>query len=203
MVSGEQAMISEMSDHEEIEEDQFEGELEAEIRKRDWGRNEHREWRDTCSSSARINCRFCCQLGSATVQRQHAVRNILRQRSGPHKDTEMLSIADTFKVIFTAEMVVLIVRHMNKKAYLKYIEHTTKRIRRKNSFHRKTSRELYGFLGILISSGVNNSNYDHTTDMWRSSSYPLYQTTMGINRFWNILRFNRFDDANTRGTRRG
>lgn len=35
--------------------------------------------------------------------------NVLRQRSGPHRSTETLSIGDTFKRIITVEMVDLIV----------------------------------------------------------------------------------------------
>lgn len=55
--------------------------------------------------------------------------------------------------------------------------------------------------GILLMAGVNNSNTDHTTDMWKTTSNPLYRATMGINRFWNILIFVRFDDANTHAER--
>ena len=58
-------------------------------------------------------------------------------------------------------------------------------------------QEFYAFLAILITSGANNSNTDNTKDMWQSYSYPLYRAAMGINRFWNIIRFIQFDDANT------
>ena len=37
--------------------------------------------------------------------------------------------------------------------------------------------------------------------MWKSTSYPLYRATMGLNIFRAILRFIRFDDANTHQTR--
>lgn len=37
--------------------------------------------------------------------------------------------------------------------------------------------------------------------MWKTTSYPLYRASIGIYRFWNILRFLRFDDANTREER--
>ena len=37
--------------------------------------------------------------------RQTPSYNKLRQKSGPHKSTETLSIADTFKKIMTAEMI--------------------------------------------------------------------------------------------------
>jgi len=50
--------------------------------------------------------------------------------------------------------------------------------------------------------GTNNSNTDHTTDMWKSTAYPLHsRATMKINQFWNIRRFIQFDISNTRTTR--
>ena len=60
---------------------------------------------------------------------------------------------------------------------------------------------MYAFIGILICSGVNNSNTDHTSEMSISTSYPLYRATMGVNRFRAILRFIRFYDANMRQAR--
>lgn len=42
--------------------------------------------------------------------------NIVRQRSGPHRSTETLSIRDIFKCIFSDEMIDIILRHTNKKA---------------------------------------------------------------------------------------
>ena len=57
---------------------------------------------------------------------------------------------------------------------------------------------MYAFIGILICSGVNDSNTDHTSEMWKSTSYPLYRATISLNRFRAILRFICFDDANTR-----
>ena len=62
-------------------------------------------------------------------------------------------------------------------------------------------QEFYAFLTILITSGANNSNTDNTKDMWQSYSYSLNHAAMGINRFWNIIRFIRSDDANTRAQR--
>lgn len=64
-----------------------------------------------------------------------------------------------------------------------------------------TIQEMYSVMTILICSGVNNSNVDHTTDMWHSNSHSLYRAIMGFNRFRNILRFIRFDHANTRQQR--
>ena len=63
--------------------------------------------------------------------------------------------------------------------------------------HYVTTQEMYAFIGILICLEVYNSNADYTSEMWKSTSYHLYRATMGLNRFRAILRFIRFDDANT------
>lgn len=64
-----------------------------------------------------------------------------------------------------------------------------------------TVREIEAFIGILITAGTNHANIQHTLDMWKTNSYPLYRATISINRFWNILRFIRFDDITTREER--
>lgn len=53
-------------------------------------------------------------------QHQTASHNVVRQQSGPHRSTVTLSISDTFKKIFTVDMVDIIVRHTNKKAVSLY-----------------------------------------------------------------------------------
>jgi len=86
----------------------------------------------------------------------------------------------------------MVVRYTNKKATAEYKKYSKK----KSSYDRMWRQEIYAFLGILIMSGTNNSNTDHTTDMWKSTAYPLHsRATMKINRFWNILRFIQFDDS--------
>jgi len=133
---------------------------------------------------------------------QTARCNVLRQRSGPHKSTELLSMSHTFQKIFTAEMVDIIVRHTNAKAISTYATYNEDNPDKKQlKWNNLTSQEFRAFLGVLIMSGANNSNTDHTTEMWRPNSYPLYRASFGLGRFWNILRFIRFDNAHTRADR--
>jgi len=136
---------------------------------------------------------------------QTPLHNIVRQRSGAHRLTETMSVYDTFKCILSNEMIDIVLRHTNKKARKVYEAYNTNHPPEKQ---RKwidiTEREFDAFLGLLITSGVNHSNVQnvqHTMHMWKTTSYPLYRASMGINRFWNILRFIRFDDANTRQER--
>lgn len=79
----------------------------------------------------------------------------------------MFSICDTFQSIFTAEMIDIIVRHTNKKATRVYQTNEEKNLTKKQlKWKELTLQEFYAFLGILIMSGANNSNTDHSTDMW-------------------------------------
>ncbi|KAL4084072.1 hypothetical protein QTP88_029388 [Uroleucon formosanum] len=103
---------------------------------------------------------------------QTARCNVLRQRSGPHKTIS---------------------------TYATYNEDNPDKKQLK--WNNLTSQEFRAFLGVLIMSGANNSNTDHTTEMWRPYSYPLYRASFGLGRFWNILRFIRFDNAHTRADR--
>ncbi|XP_014098495.2 uncharacterized protein [Bactrocera oleae] len=134
------------------------------------------------------------------TQHQTAAHNVVRRRSRPHRSTETLSISETFKKIFTYEMVDIIVRHTNKKAETIFQEYNPNHTNLQHQWKPVTIPEIYWFFGILICAGANNSNTDH--DMWHSNSYPLYRATMGLTRFHNILRFLRFDNGNTQSERK-
>lgn len=93
-------------------------------------------------------------------------------------------------------------RHTNKKARRVYEEYNKNNPTKKQlEWTDLTIREIEAFLGLLITAGVNHANSQCTADMWKTTSYPLYRASMSINRFWNVLRFLRFDDANTREER--
>jgi len=126
----------------------------------------------------------------------------VRQRAGTHKTTENLSISEIFKKIMSNEIIDIIVRCTNKKALATFEEYNKNNSEKDPCVWKNiTSQELYAFLGVLICAGANNSNIDHINEMCKSSSFPLYRATMGINRFKSILRFIRFDDFNTRQQR--
>ena len=92
-------------------------------------------------------------------------------------------------------MVDLIVRCKNKKTKTIYDNYNSNNPNSNRSWRPVTTQEMYRFIRILICSGVNNSNTDHTSEMWKSTSDPLYRATMDLNRFRAILRFIRFDDT--------
>ncbi|KAI4503809.1 hypothetical protein M0802_001212 [Mischocyttarus mexicanus] len=80
------------------------------------------------------------------IQHQTPTRNILRQRSGPHRVQRPYQL----------------VKHLKEFSLLKW---STK---------------------LFVTPIRRQLTY--------STSYPLYRAAMGINRFWSILRFIRFDD---------
>lgn len=102
---------------------------------------------------------------------------------------------ETFKRIFTSEIVDTIVSHTNEKARSFYSSYNKSSKRKKIVWRDLTRHEFYSFLGILIAAGANNANTDSSMDMWKITSYPLYRASMSLNRFWNTLRFMRFDEA--------
>lgn len=51
--------------------------------------------------------------------------------------------------------------------------------------------------------GVKHSNFVHTTDLWKTNSHPLYCASMGLQRFWSISSYIRFDNGSTRQQRKG
>lgn len=136
------------------------------------------------------------------INRQVLRHSIVRERCGPSRSTEMLSIEKTFKCFMSLEMADIIMRHTNKKAIATYNAYN---IRHPDAIPKSwkslTVAELYAFFGILIMTGANHSNSESVRDLWNVKSYPLNRTTMGVNRFCSILRFIRFDDANTRAAR--
>ena len=133
---------------------------------------------------------------------QTPLRNIIRQRAGPHRSTQMLSISNTFKKIISVEMVDIIVRCTNRKAEATFQEYNNKYPEKEpRVWKRVTPQEMYAFFAILICAGCNNSNTDNINDMWKKVSYPLYRAMMGRQRFKLLLRFIRFDDYTTRRAR--
>ena len=64
-----------------------------------------------------------------------------------------------------------------------------------------TSDEFDAYLGILITAGVRHSNNENCKDLWKTDAYPLYRASMGINRFWAISRYLRFDNTITHSER--
>lgn len=136
--------------------------------------------------------------------RRFLSHNILRcSNTGPARRTEGLSIIHTFKMLMSAELCDIIIRETNRKATQCYaLEHEDNPARPLRIWKPITTSEFDAYLGILLLAGVTHSNYVHTTDLWKTNSHPLYRASMGLQRFWAISRFIRFDNGNTRQQRK-
>lgn len=136
------------------------------------------------------------------VCQQIRSHNIIRTRSGPLRMTESMTGMQCFKSYFTIEMVDIIVRHTNKKANSTYDAYNAANpTKRQLKWRDTTVAEIYAFIGMLIMAGANHSNDENARDLWTQLSHPLFRATMGLNRFWDLIRFIRFDDARTRNER--
>nr|XP_022906882.1 uncharacterized protein LOC111418576 [Onthophagus taurus] len=82
--------------------------------------------------------------------RQTPSHNVLRQRSGPHRSTESLSVQDTFKTIITVEMVDLIVCYTNNKATKVYNNYNGNNPDSQRLWKPITIQEMYAFIGVKI-----------------------------------------------------
>uniref|UniRef100_A0A182RWX2 DDE_Tnp_1_7 domain-containing protein n=1 Tax=Anopheles funestus TaxID=62324 RepID=A0A182RWX2_ANOFN len=65
-----------------------------------------------------------------------------------------------------------------------------------------SSSEFDAYLGLLILAGVTRSNRVNITDLWKTTSHPMFRAAMSFKRFRSISRFIRFDDGNTRAERK-
>lgn len=125
--------------------------------------------------------------------------NIFRDRCGPARITENMTPLQCFKSYLTVEMVDIIVRHTNRKAHATYNAYNEENPnRRQLKWKDTTINEIYAFIGMVLMAGTNHSNDENARDLWTSQAHPIFRATMGINRFFDLLRFMRFDDPRTR-----
>lgn len=130
--------------------------------------------------------------------------NILKSaQSGPTRATQGLTIGETFQLLMSNDICDIIIRESNRKAKQFYDSENAKHpTREQRSWIPITKSEFDAYLGLLLLSGVTHSGYVHTKDLWKTTSHPLYRAAMSVRRFWEISRFIRFDNGNTRQQRK-
>jgi len=63
-------------------------------------------------------------------------------------------------------------------------------------------QEFYAFLGLSLLVGIQQSKSQHLAELWDDQwGYPIFATTMSLQRFTNRMRVLRFDDKSTRTER--
>lgn len=76
----------------------------------------------------------------------------------------------------------------------------------KEQYHMKdvTIEELKSFLGLVYIAGLNRSNRQNLSDLWRTdgTGIDIFRSTMSLQRFYFLQNCLRFDDKNTREERK-
>lgn len=70
--------------------------------------------------------------------------------------------------------------------------------------YKTSTTEIKAFLGLLILSGLVKSGHQNLDDLWNVDKLgiDIFQTTMNLKRFRFLLNYIRFDDINSRHTRK-
>ncbi|CAF1038317.1 unnamed protein product [Didymodactylos carnosus] len=114
----------------------------------------------------------------------------------------MRTVKDAFQLLFTEEMILIIVTETNrsarKAAEAWNEQNPDKKWQRKDT----DSEEIWVFIGLLILAGVQRSQKENLHELWSmNSGRSIFRATMSKNRMDSLLKFCRFDDAATRDTR--
>ena len=116
--------------------------------------------------------------------------NIFRGRSGPTVTTQ--SKTEAFDLFLSSDMRRDIIRFTNKHGS------------NDPKWYNIDELEFDAFMGLLILFGVTKGNHENVRDAWSDGplARPIFKATMSINRFESILRHIRFDESDTRQSRR-
>lgn len=99
----------------------------------------------------------------------------------------------------------LIIRETNRKAILCFQNSNESDRVHSKDWKPLTSSEFDAYIGLLLLAGVcyyMPTCYMPVTELWKTSSHPMFRASMSIQRFWSISRFIRFDDGQTRQQRK-
>lgn len=107
-----------------------------------------------------------------------------------------------FREIMSPEIVDIIVRETNRKAgeVIKAWNEANPTCQPKE-WKPTDEVEMYAWFGLLLFSGVFHCSNMQAKDLWHSRHFDIYNATMSLDRFKMLLRFVRFDGANTRSAR--
>lgn len=84
------------------------------------------------------------------------------------------------------------------------VEKDSEKNKNDRSTYKTNIAEIKAFIGLLILSGLVKSGHQNLDDLWNADKLGIgiFQTTMNLKRFRFLLRYVRFDDINSRHTRR-
>ena len=132
---------------------------------------------------------------SATPHTNHIGRaascNIYYDRPGPSRfaKSQCNSMSDLFRLFFSDKMLEKVRNWTNAERLLVY----------KDKWAAINQSEFDKFLGLVILIGVYKSNNKNVAQLWSNEDgRPIFNKFMSRNRYQQILRVLRFDDANSR-----
>ena len=124
-----------------------------------------------------------------------AACNIFRERTGPSRyaKSQCESESDSFKLFFRNTLLDKIRDWTNAEGLLVYKENWTA----------IDQSEFDKFLGVVIFIGVYKSNSENVAQLWsKEDGRPIFNKLMSRNRYQQILRVLRFNNANARRSNR-
>lgn len=99
-------------------------------------------------------------------------------------------------------MISIIVKETNRRARSVVAAWNENNPTKKCHWKDTSSDEIWTFIGLLILADVQRSQNEHLDELWSmNNGRPIFRATMSKDRFSNLLRFSRFDDAATRKER--
>jgi len=139
----------------------------------------------------------------APQQGRRQLQDIIRHHPGVTPEGHVQTIKAAFELFVTPEMLDIIMRETNREASRVYAEWNTAHPNNPKNWTETNIPELKAFIGLLLSAGTNRAHMEPITDLWSThNGRPLFIASMSRNRFTELLKFLRFDNKQTRPTRR-
>ncbi|XP_053994901.1 uncharacterized protein LOC128885109 [Hylaeus volcanicus] len=125
--------------------------------------------------------------------------NVSRTGTLTRKSENINSLKESFHLFIDAEIIDIIVTHTNKKAEQSYSKHSQKQ------WEPVDRIEINAFFGLLLIIGRFRESNETKDFLWMKNnalSRQIYTAVMSCDRFKDIFRYIRFDDATTRVERK-
>lgn len=116
-----------------------------------------------------------------------------------HDARNAKTVFEYWNLFFTDYILNLLVQHTNQ-----HIEKVRENFQRGSNCRPTNMAEIKGFLGLLYLAGLFRGGHQRLSDFWTTDGLGIniFRMTMSEKRFRFLIRCLRFDDKNTRETRR-
>lgn len=140
-----------------------------------------------------------CAPHSSRIRRHNLVQERAGLR-GPASTKDHMTPLESWKLLFTDNIIDSIVYYTNLKLEAKYSSALLRPYYAKNL----DSDEFRAYFGLLLFTSIFKSNHEDVRSLWASdyTGRDVFRATMGLNRFLFIHYNVTFDDINTRELRK-